>query len=454
MNRKKFLEALRAQEPGYKGKADLAEVKAWMAENGLDVDNVEGADGETMSVDEVWAKAASLSVRSDTVEPPGDDKKAKRGAGFGVIAKAGGTAHRDYARKRYENRIAMGLTVYKDVDQAEAFGAHVRAAAAKVCRIENYAMADEDAAIIAKTATTNNNASAGALVPEEYVNELIDLHENYGVATRLATVWAMGSDTSTFPRSTGTQAMVPIGEGAAITPLDDTFDNVKLVTQTYGRLAVFSNQLLQDSAVNVADVFARKIAEASAKAIDAAYINGDGTSTYAGQVGLTAALPTGAYIAQGTSNTWSAQVMADFHKIVGSVENVNTGRLAWLCSRSYFAQVMQRLLLAQGGSSAVEAVTGTMTRSGNADAMFLGYPVFFSDLMPKQSATAHRSCYFGDFFGASMVGIRKGVEIASSSDRYFDANSFALRAIMRFNSNIHGDGKASTYGPVVALKTG
>jgi HK97 family phage major capsid protein len=61
-----------------------------------------------------------------------------------------------------------------------------------------------------------------------------------------------------------------------------------------------------------------------------------------------------------------------------------------------------------------------------------------------------RCIYFGDFVGGSMLGDRQQLAVEYSRERYFDSDQSAWRGTARIAVNIHGDGKGSTYGPIVA----
>lgn len=461
MNRKSLLDALR--KAGYTGACELAAIKSWLTERGEDAENI--SDGTTNhKLADVFAKTATIKVAVEAEPEPAAEPEVpevksapepkKKGGGFSTFGAAAIIKgdFGDIDKKQYELKIKRGEAVYGDPDLAECAGAWLRKAATSCHGLHDYAQKANDEKILTKASSTFVNASAGALVPPDFVAQVIYLTEKYGVATRVANVRTMTRDTQTYPRRTGVQAMTAISEGASITGTDDTYDNAELTAKKYGRLATFSNELLDDSAVSVADEFTRSVAEAYAKAVDNAYFIGDGTATYNGQVGLIQALPTGAYVAQASGSTWGAQTMNDLVNMVGRVENVDGGRLAWLCSRQYYNQVMVRLALAQGGSTAAEAIKGVNVVAG-ADAMFLSYPVYFTQVMPTVTATTQKCLYFGDFMGGSMIGLRKELQVASSTDRYFDSDQFAMRAIARLAVNIHGDGRGSTYGPIVALKT-
>jgi HK97 family phage major capsid protein len=247
----------------------------------------------------------------------------------------------------------------------------------------------------------------------------------------------------TVPRKTGLASMVPVAETGTMTPADNSYNNVTLTAKKYGVLYQISRELMADSAINIADDVARSIAESQAIAEDNAYFIGDGTSTYANQSGLTVALPSSAYL---TGVSWGTLAVSDFTTAMGRVENVNPARLAFVCSRQFFAQVMLKV-----DKTANQFKELTMGGLGG-DATFLGYPVFFSQVMPKATGSNVRSCYFGDFTGATMLGDRRQLEIQTSDQFYFNNDSIAVRGTSRFCVDIHGDGRGSTYGPIVCIQ--
>lgn len=449
MDRKSLLEAVKGL--GYTGKADKESVKAWLVESGYDPDAIESSDGEAHKIDEVWEKAAKVGVKAAAPEP----EPVKKGGGFGVISKGYSQSKADYAKKSYERRAREGKTVYADADIAELAGAWFRLSAMTASGERPYSQRDADIAIITKASSTFANVSAGALVPSEFVAEVIDLAERGGALLRAAGVTRMTANSTVYPRQTSDDEFTCLSEGGSIPENDTKYGPVELVPREWGFISRYSNALLDDAAVSVSDEFGKKVAKAWGRTVDNVVCNGDGTSTYGGTVGLTANLPSGAYIAQGTSNTWASQTIDDFMKVIGSVENVGDD-LSFVCSRQYYHQVMARIALKQGGVNAAETVRGlvpTSMASDGPNAMFLGYPVYFTPKMPTATATSHRSCYFGDFKNAMKIGLRRELQVQSSEQRYFDQNQIAFRAIARFAVNVHGDGKGSTFGPIVALKT-
>jgi len=468
MNRERLLKALKSA--GFTGKS-IEDVLVFVKDNAIELK----PKGAEKALDEAAIKAAWDVVKAVEVEPePVVEKKAveiddepaaepsaetllrKSRAATASAAKAApaiANGERSMARKSYEKRIKSNESVFSTVEDAEFAGADLRL---KLMALKgwDYPQKANDLAIVGKASSEYNNASAGVLVAPQYSAEVIWLTEKYGTARKLANVQRFsGTDEWRRPRKTGILSMSYVGEGAQATAADNTYDLVTLTPKKLMALMVVSNELLNDAAVSIADEFAKTIAESQAKAEDNAYFLGDGTSTYGGQSGLISALPSGAYI-NASGGTWASITLADLDNMPGSVVNVDPTRFAYVSSRQFFHQVAKRLARAAGGVTAEEIVKANGLNSGSGpDATFGGYPWYFAQVMPTATAATTKSCYFGDFMGASMLGIHTDVRIAVDNSLKFDYDQVAFRAVSRIAVNIHGDGRASTVGPIAALVT-
>jgi HK97 family phage major capsid protein len=467
MNRKSLLAALKKQ--GYKGKADLAEIQAFLTENGSDADNII-VKGETYKVADVFAKTATLAVEDDETDAPVETKAAEKPAAKsgwsklsevepkGVIGVVKGK-DRDY--KRYESLIANRANPSANVKQtavfdtpqdAEAFGAWSRIKLASDLN-RSYKAHGEDMDIVRKAGLEFDNSLGGSLVPQEFMANLVWRTEAYGVARRLANVVRMGSDNSVFPRKTGLMTMnYAAGEGAAISDTQNAYDNVELTARKVTGLAYVSNELFEDSAINVSNDYANSVAEAYALLEDQTYFLGDGNATYGGMLGLANALPAGASVSIG--NSWAATTTANLQSVMGSVQNVKDGNLAWVCSRQFYFQVLARLDKGLQQFKDLTAINVPFTSGTIAVGNFHGYPVYISQVLPTSGTTTGiKSAYFGDFSGASMIGDRRQLSIETDRSFRFGNDQIAIRATARIAVNVHGDGRGSTVGPIALAAT-
>ena len=448
-----------AKKEGYTGSdTDAASVKEHLASKSITLAGEDGNDLDLVALAAKHVEPAPVAQVEDTksIETLTKENEALREQARTVAAAAINAGavpsaiikekrmNSDISKKMYDAKVKSGKAAFIDADQAEIFGATARLA---LMGGKSYEAKAADLEIAKKGQVEFDNALGGFLVPEEFVAQLIYLTEPYGVARKVANVVPMARDIGRFPRKTSIASMSWAGEGQSTTVSNNGYDNVELAARKLQLLMQASNELLADSAINIADDLAQSIREAYDNAIDNAYFLGDGTSTYGGYVGLANALPSSAY--QNATGAWSAFTVADFTLALGLLQNVNTARIGMICSRQFYFQVMLRL---EKATSQFKELAGPAL--AGADASFLGYPVYFSQVLPTATGSAGtKSVYIGDFVGGTMLGERRDLTIASSEHYAFNTDTWTWRATARASVAIHGDGKASTYGPIVCLKT-
>lgn len=317
------------------------------------------------------------------------------------------------------------------------------------------------------TAHGSNEATTGGhvLVPDEFSSDMIVLRETFGVVRRLFGRAAMTSDVLHTPRRSSGLTAYFVSQSAAGTESNMTWSDVQLVAKDMMVLARMTNQLSADAVISIGDTLAGEIAYAFANKEDECGFNGDGTSTYGGILGVRTLLTnldgsgtdSAGVKTQGTSNTWSAQVLADFHAVVGKLpQYADTQNATWVCHKTYYSEVMQKLELASGGVTALEVATGDR----RPRPLFLGYPVTFSQVFPSATATTGVTAVLGDFTLGALFGDRQQTSIMFSehatvgSESVFERNQVAVRGTQRIDMNVHGVGTASVIGPIVGLQTG
>lgn len=489
MNRKQLMEGLKSL--GYTGAVELDEIEAWLKKENLALDD---KDGKPIDVKAAFAtsKKVTLSFVADAgeevevtgpdamksdaveveVEPEAKNAEAalrasRKAAAEAVTHKAVGVgdSKRVQARKDYAAKIKATAhmpygqkekAVYADVDQAEYAGAYLRLAFNNLKGFLTYPQRENDLAIVGKASSETNNAQAGVLVAPQFYANVVWLTEQYGVARKLANVQRFsGTDEWRRPRKTALLSTYYPGEGGSITASDNTYDLITLVPRKLAALMVVSNELMDDSAVSIADQFTQSVAEAFAYAEDQAYFNGDGSATYGNQTGLANGLPAGAYLAAGA--TWAANVIGNATLAPGSVENIHPYmQSSWAMSRQAFYQTFGRLMNDGGGNKNIDISVYSLANPGvnGANASINGDPVYFTQVLPITSPSSGVPwAYYGNFAAASMLGVHTDLRITADPSPYFTSDQLAFRAIERFCVNIHGDGRGSTVGPIAALKT-
>ena len=296
----------------------------------------------------------------------------------------------------------------------------------------------------------SSDSVGGFLVPVEVEQAIIDLREEYGVFRREARVMPMARDTKQQPvRNSGLTAYF-VDEGAEITASDKAWTQVNLTARKLAALCKYSNELAEDAIISIGDDLTREIAYAFAVKEDACGFLGDGTSTYGHMTGIVNALAAGSVYTAITGNTaFSTLDLADFEAMVGKLPMYPGIRPKWFISQAGWAASMMRLADAAGGNTMAMLAEGP-TR------MFLGYPVVISQSM-NSTLTAQTSTpglvHFGDLQMGAILGSRRGMTIAISSDRYFEYDQIGIRGVSRFDINIHSRGTSSVPGCILSLTT-
>jgi len=299
--------------------------------------------------------------------------------------------------------------------------------------------------------TEGQGSTGGYLVPAPLSQTLIDVRESVGVARRLLQVVPMTADTLEIPKRAGGLTVYGAGESAAFTASDKSWSQVKLVADKRYVAHQISQELTDDAIINIVDDAVSEMGYALALAEDSEAINGDGTSTYRGVLGIKNGIGAGGvYTAATNMDTWGELAMLDFTGTMGKLPSQYwTGeQLSWVCSASFYHAVMLRVLAEAGGNTIANLQSGDTGMP-----MFLGHPVYFTDRMPTATAAATIHAYFGNWRQLGILGQRTDVRVARSDDYAFLNDLTTIKATSRYDIKLHAPGTASAAGAVVALKT-
>ena len=306
----------------------------------------------------------------------------------------------------------------------------------------------------------SDTSGSHIFVPEEFGSDMIKLREEYGAARKLCKMVPMSSDTRTDPRWVSGLTSNFTGEGSAASESTMQHQQVRLTAKKMTCLSTYSSELDEDSVMDFAQTLSTEMAFSDALKEDQCLIDGDGTSTYGGIVGLktqfaTTTLGTNpGYRDSTTSNTWAAIVLADITTLISVVPVYAQNGMKFLCSSQFYYQVMVPLLNAAGG------VSGTELQDGFRRPMFQGIPVMFTQAMAIATATSTISVFLGNFaMGASFGDRRKQTiefskEATIGSTNLFESDLIAVKSSQRIDINVHSIGSNTVAGPIVALSTG
>jgi len=349
--------------------------------------------------------------------------------------------------------------VWGNLEQAKNFGLFVLASVGN----ENARKQLEEQGIELRWMTgekamgEGTQTGGGAVVPTEFIPNIIVLQEKYGSYRRNVTVYPMASDTGVAPKlSSGLTVYCP-GEGNAITASDLTLQSVGLTAKMWCTLTAISAQLDEDAAIAVGELVGRQIAWAFAKKEDEVGFLGDGTSTYFGHTGIAGALrAVDATIGNikslvvGAGNAYSELTLANFDNVAGILpEYADDGEVKWYNSRLFYYTVMVRLALAAGGANATEIIQGR----GAKEKTFLSYPVEFTQSMPKTEANSQICSLLANLRMGAYLGDRRQLTIARSTEVYFVNVQIGIRGTQRVAVTVHGVGDTTNAGPICGLIT-
>ena len=188
-----------------------------------------------------------------------------------------------------------------------------------------------------------------------------------------------------------------------------------------GALTLVSNELLGDSAVNVEQLLATLFGEAFAQVEDAAFFAGDGVGKPSGILN-DPNIPT---VTAAAGNAISVDDLLNLYDALPPQYRANAVWVMHPATMSHLRKLKDstgRLLLTESLAAA-------------APTTLLGRPVFLSSYMPTIALNA-KTVIFGDISRAYLIVDRQGVEVQRSSDRYFEQDQTAFRAIRRVDGKV------------------
>ena len=305
------------------------------------------------------------------------------------------------------------------------------------------------------------NSLGGSLVFEDFSNSLIRLVETFGVSMNLAQRVTTSSDTLLVPKRLSGITGYWLGENTTITTSDPTATMVQLVLKKLAAATRVSNELLADNAISVAQWLVQEYATTISGTLDDAFFNGTGSSAYGGIRGLSQiddGTHTASVVSAASGNTSVAALdIDDYLKALASLPRYAIGTSAWYMHPAVYHNSVQRMMLSSGtaGSGTIGALAGGNTAANLAQGTpntFLGLPVVWVLKMSAAPTTGQIAAYVGDVSLSSIMANKGDMQIASSTDRYFEVDQTAWRVTYRVDINHHSLGTNSEAGPVVALK--
>ena len=290
------------------------------------------------------------------------------------------------------------------------------------------------------TRDTLKSTATQALGTDVYGRIVQHLVETSSLMAAGATVvtTATGEDL-VVPKSTGFVSTAIIGEGASITESDPTLATTTLKAFKYANYFEISQELANDTPVNLLDFLARQAALSlglGTTGYGDDLINGAGSTEPRGLLldaatGVTGPTGTGTSLGtQGTANQGTDALWS----LIGSVaEPYAAAPSAAFLLRNASDIVVRKLKDTTG-----QPVQGLTTRG-----QILGYPSFVDPFMPAMANTAE-SIAFGDM-SRYFVRIVNGIRFERSDEFRFQNDLVAFRCILRLDGALIDTGAVKTF---------
>lgn len=296
----------------------------------------------------------------------------------------------------------------------------------------------------------NDNNKGGVFIPDSFASTVIRLVESYGAFPAQANNLTMSSDTLYIPRRTSGNTAYHTGANAETTVTDMGTDNVLLSAKEVRVGTRVPNQLIDDSAIDLASLIAEEFALAIALRVDEDGFIGTGASTYGGIRGIQWKFENETLTAGITDSSQSAVTsltIDDFATCISKLPTyaAQSPTCGWYVTPQMHALAMQSLALGGNGVSAMEIIEGARRPT------FLGWPVFFNNVMRKTASAGQCVALFGDMKRSSHYALRRNVAVRASTDRYIEFDQTYFQATVAYDCVTSDVGDASTAGPVVAL---
>ena len=239
--------------------------------------------------------------------------------------------------------------------------------------------------------------NGGFTVPDEFEHQLIQALEENNIFRSLAHTIHTNSGTRTIPIATDAGSATWIEEGAAIQESDMSFAQETLSAYKLGCMIKVSNELLNDSAFDIAAHIAHRFGVRFGNAEEDAFINGTGPSA---NPQTAPSMPTGILtsLTPTAGNTTANALTVHFdniYKLYYSLKSPYRRKASFLCNETLLLQLM---LIKDKNDN---YIWKPGLEVGKPDTI-LGRPIHTSGYMPALTGTAAQDkgkkvLLFGDF---------------------------------------------------------
>lgn len=312
--------------------------------------------------------------------------------------------------------------------RAAAPKANAKDAFSKYLRHGMGALTAEERSLVNKRGTNTQivgtDSLGGFIVPQEFSNELDMATEFTGEVERLAKkLNTAGGGLLDYPtlNDTATDANL-VAEAGAVTVQDMTFANKQLSAYNYSSLVRVSQQLLQDSAFDLNSFLVEAMGERIARATNAAFTTGTGSSQPQGIITGSAAGKTAA-----SATAITADEILD---LIYSIDPSYRNKPGFgLMAHDNVISAIRALGL--GSANDFPVFIPSMS-AGEPDRIF-GVPVYVNNNMESAIATGKKTLLAADF-SKFVVRNAGGIQMLRLNERFADELEVGFVAWKRSDS--------------------
>ncbi len=249
---------------------------------------------------------------------------------------------------------------------------------------------------------TLNGPDGGFLVVPEFVNRILQNVTQISPVRKLASVMTVSSPTVIIPKLTTKLTAYNVGEAESLTESQMKFGQVTINLRQIGAQAIFTRQVIRDSAIDLLGLLSAKATEAFAYKEGVDFISGSGVNA---PEGLLTASGTGTV----TSATSGTVVIDDIMNMFKTIPHGYNPAL--LMNKNTLIKLFQQKSSGSGEFLInTNGAEGLNFQIGNVAATICGVPVY---IMPALAdvAVSSKSVILADLAQGYQVVVNGGMEI-------------------------------------------
>ena len=239
-------------------------------------------------------------------------------------------------------------------------------------------------AAIRNALSIGEDTEGGFTVPDDFERRLVQALEENNIFRGMATVIRTSSGTRKIPIAQDNGEATWIDEGEEIPESDTTFSQTTLSAYKLGTMIKISNELLHDSAFDLATYIAGRFGVRMGNAEETAFINGDGIGKPLGILDDDGGAEVGV-----TAESADSVTFDEIFKLYYALKSPYRKKAQFLCNE---ALVLQLMTIKDNNDNYIWKPSLEIAKPDT----LLGRPLKTSSYMPAVSA-GNKALIFGDF---------------------------------------------------------